>query len=139
MGGWHWRDWFSRKELSLGERGELYAAKWLKRRGYRILTRGYRTQLGEIDLVAMHRKVLVFVEVKTRQSDTRGEPVEWVGYHKQQRLVRAALEYMKSHRLLETACRFDVVSIVWPKGATKPQIKHFDHAFDAVGHSSMFS
>lgn len=125
--------------MPLGAAGERYTAKWLKRQGYRIVGQGLRSRFGELDLVAKDGPTLVFVEVKTRRSSERGEPVEAVGYEKQRRLVRAALEYMRKHRLLGVACRFDVVSIVWPEDSAEPGVKHYKAAFDAAGHTSMFS
>lgn len=134
-----WLKWIRPRPQSLGAAGERYAAKWLKKQGYRIIGQGLRSRLGELDLVAKEGTTLVFVEVKTRRSSERGEPVEAVGHQKQQRLVRAALEYMRKHRLLGVACRFDVVSIVWPEDSAEPSVKHFKAAFDATGHASMFS
>ncbi len=135
----HWRAWFRPTALPLGAAGERFAARWLKQQGYRILGQGLRSRLGELDLVAKEGTTLVFVEVKTRRSSARGEPVEAVGYQKQQRLVRAALQYMSKHRLLGVPCRFDVVSIVWPEGTSEPELKHYKSAFDATGHPSMYS
>lgn len=134
-----WREWFRPRPLPLGIAGERYAAKWLKKKGYRILGQGLRSRLGELDLVAKEGATLVFVEVKTRRSSSRGEPVEAVGLQKQQRLVRAALQYMTKHRLLGVPCRFDVVSIVWPEDVADPELKHYKAAFDAAGHPSMYS
>ena len=82
----------------LGERGELEAARWLRRQGFRILVRGYRTPRGEIDLIARDGDTIVFIEVKTRR---QGEPAEAVTDEKQRRLSLAAIQFLKQHRLLE--------------------------------------
>src|SRR4051812_21291586 len=90
----------------LGDRGERVAARHLRRQGLGIILRGYRTPLGEIDLIARDGPTLVFVEVKARR---QGEPAEAVTPEKQRRLTLAALEFLKRHGLLEQPSRFDVV------------------------------
>ncbi|MCA9133882.1 MAG: YraN family protein [Planctomycetales bacterium] len=123
----------------LGPAGERTAARYLQRQGYRIVARGHRQRLGEIDLIALDGDCLVFVEVKTWASDQQGDPSLAVNLRKQERLTRAALIYLKQRRLLEYPARFDVVSIVWPAAAkARPRIRHFKSAFEAVGRGQMF-
>lgn len=119
----------------LGDRGEREAARFLKKRGLRVLARGYRTARGEIDLIARERDTLVFVEVKTRRT---GVPAEAVTSEKQRRLTLAALHFLKRHHLLECRSRFDVVAIVWPEDRGRPAIEHIRDAFPAVGHGQLF-
>lgn len=119
----------------LGDRGERAAARYLKALGYRLILRGYRSGHGEVDLIARDRDVLVFVEVKARR---RGEPAEAVTLEKQRRLTLTALHFLKRHRLLEQACRFDVIAIVWPDDRSRPEIEHYRHAFEAVGRGQFF-
>ncbi len=123
----------------LGRRGEQAAARYLRRRGYLIVARGQRDRLGELDLVAVDRRTVVFVEVKTRRSHEAGHPVDAVDLEKQRRLTRLALGFLKRHDLLEHAARFDVLAVTWPHGARRPQIDHFPDAFEAVGQRQMFS
>jgi putative endonuclease len=119
----------------LGERGERAAARHLKRQGMRILLRGYRTERGEIDLIARDGDTLVFVEVKARR---QGVPAEAVTPEKQRRLTNVAFQFMRKYNVLEVRSRFDVVAIVWPDDRTRPQIEHFRNAFEPVGHGQMF-
>lgn len=132
--------WFRTSDrFSLGPAGENAAAVYLQKAGYRILARGHRQRLGEIDLIALDGNCLVFVEVKTWHSDYAGDPSEAVDVRKQERLTRAALIYLKRHRLLEQPARFDVISIVWPKRPdAAPAIRHFRSAFEAVGRGQMY-
>lgn len=116
---------------TLGERGETLAARHLRRAGFRIVGRGVRTGLGELDLVAIDGRTLVFVEVKTRQSDEQGHPAEAVDLNKQRRLTRLATAYLKRHGLLNHPARFDVVAITWPDGC-RPKVEHIRNAFEAV-------
>jgi putative endonuclease len=123
----------------LGERGEIVAARFLKKRGYRIATTRLRQRYGEIDIIAVDNQTVVFVEVKTRRLDLTTQPAEAVDRIRQQRLTRAGLAFLKYHNLLEYASRFDIVEIVWPADAKEPEIRHIVDAFPAVGHGQMYS
>lgn len=123
----------------LGPAGEECASRYLRRQGYRIVARGVRYAKGELDLVAWDGSTIVFVEVKTRVSSQRGRPGEAVDQRKQRRMTRAALLYLKQHRLLEHPCRFDVVAIVWPPSSPQPEIELIRNAFEAVGSEGFFS
>lgn len=96
---------------SFGLYGEDLACEDLERRGYAIVTRRYRTKHGEIDIIARDQDYLVFVEVKTRQDGSFGDPEEAVTLQKQQRMVWMATDYLTRQNIGEVACRFDVVSI----------------------------
>ena len=128
-----------RPQESLGERGERIAARYLKRLGYKIIAQRHRDSLGELDLVAVDGRTVVFVEVKTRRSDMAGHPADAVDEEKQRRLTRLAVSYLKQHDLLEERCRFDVVAVTWPDDGQPAQVEHFQHAFPAVGQPSLFS
>lgn len=128
-----------RRPRTLGQRGEDAAAKFLKKKGYTIVARSDLGRLGEIDLVAVDNRTVVFVEVKTRRSHDTGHPADAVDEKKQRQLTRLALTYLRRHDLLECAARFDVVAITWPDDECKPTIEHFPNAFEAVGQWQMFS
>jgi len=128
-----------RRYQALGRRGERAAERYLRKRGYRIVARGERGRLGELDLIAVDGRTVVFVEVKTRRSHDAGHPSEAVGAEKQKRLTRLALAYLKRHELIECASRFDVLAITWPDGARQPKIEHIKNAFEATGRGQMFS
>jgi putative endonuclease len=121
-----------------GNRGERLAARFLRRQGYRILARQYRTPLGEIDLIAQDGDCVVFVEVKTRRSDQAGHPVEAVTPAKQTQLARLALVFLKQRRLLACRARFDVVAILWSR-RRHPQLEHYRDAFPPPGRGQLFS
>ena len=123
----------------LGQRGEAAAERFLKRLRYKIVARGYRTQEGELDLVAVDGRTVVFIEVKTRESHDAGHPAEAVDEAKQKRITRLALAYLKRHQLLDYPARFDVIAVTWPPQAKRPTIEHFRHAFEAhAGRGQMF-
>lgn len=96
----------------IGAFGESLACEYLIKNGYRILKRNYSCRAGEIDIIAMQGDNVVFIEVKTRSSGRYGMPSEAVSAAKQQKIVRTALHYMQSNRLLDYMCRFDVIEII---------------------------
>lgn len=130
-----WSDWQKRRRRAqtLGARGEREAERFLTQLGYKIVARNERDRLGELDLVAVDGRTVVFVEVKTLVSDSYKQPAEAVNAAKQQRLIRAAKRYMLKHELMECDYRFDVVSIVWPAGKP-PRIDHIPRAFIESKH-----
>lgn len=127
------------EQPSLGQQGEKAAARYLRQRGYRIVSRGERNKLGELDLVAVDGRTIVFVEVKTRSNHDAGHPAESIHADKQRRLTKLALSYLKRHDLLEESARFDVVAVTWADGQRRPRIDHFPNAFPAVGRHQLFS
>lgn len=140
---WAWlrtRAWMEplTRTKSLGERGERLAERFLRRLGYHIVDRHVRGRLGEIDLIAVDQRTVVFVEVKTRRSHRKGTPAEAVDAAKQRRLTRLALVWLKRHHLLRNAARFDIVAITWPDDLRRPTIEHFRNAFEPVGRWQMF-
>jgi len=95
----------------VGMRGEQAAAVYLERVGMRVVERNWRTNHGELDIVALDGEELVLCEVKTRSTDSKGSPEEAVSPAKQRRLVRLAEAYMTANGLSECQIRFDVISI----------------------------
>lgn len=127
------------RPLSLGERGERAAARYLKRRGYKIVFLRHRQRYGEVDIIAVDGETVVFVEVKTRRDAALGRPAEAVDAERQARLTRAALAFLKSHGLLEYASRFDVIEVIWPAGQRRPEIRHLPSAFESAGNRQLYS
>jgi putative endonuclease len=127
-----WRRWF-------GTRSERAAARFLRKLGWRILTRNYVCKHGEIDLIALDGNCIVFVEVRSTGGEDPGRPAESVGADKQARLTELALGYLSRHRLLDRMARFDVLALSWPRGQREPVIVHHRQAFEAVGRFQMFS
>ena len=100
-----------RAQIPLGRRGERAAETYLRRSGYRIVARNFRAAGAEIDIVAMDRETLVFVEVKTRRSREAGAPEEAVDERKQKRMRRAAEIFAMRYRADDITMRFDIVAI----------------------------
>jgi len=95
-----------------GRESEALAADILRRSGYRILTRNYRTKMGEIDIIARDGETIVFVEVKARRDEGHyGHPKYAVTRAKQQKISKAALYYLKGTGQMRCRARFDVVTL----------------------------
>lgn len=110
------------KRLSLGKEGELFAAKYLKKNGYKIEESNYRSPLGEIDLIARDGNVLVFIEVKTRKGIFLSQPFEAVNKRKQMQILKTAKYYIIKNKIKDTALRIDVVSIIHDGGNMKAEL-----------------
>lgn len=95
----------------LGRIGETQAEKYLKKVGYKILEKNYKTRIGEIDIIASEEGIIVFVEVKTRSTNNYGSPAQAVDKNKQKKYQRVAQEYLIKTGQTDKNCRFDVVEI----------------------------
>jgi putative endonuclease len=126
------RRWF-------GDRSERAAARFLRKLGYRILARNVNLPNGELDLVALDGRTLVFVEVRSTARADAGRPTESVDAVKQRKLTDAALAFLSKHRLLNHPARFDVIAISWPANQREPHVVHYPNAFEAVGRFQMYN
>ena len=116
-------------KLAIGAIGEEHAAEYLRKLGYRIVHRNYRTSSGEIDIVAHHAGTLVFVEVKARSSTRFGPGYLAVNAAKRQKLRSQALLYVQNEQQQYAPIRFDVVSILTTPTGTLVDLRHFIGAF----------
>lgn len=113
-----------------GAWGEALAAEYLQKKRYKVIATNYRSRFGEIDLIAVNRKYLVFVEVKLRKSDQFASAKEFVDRRKQERIKTTAAMYL-SEFSTELQPRFDVIEIYAPEGTAtqNPEICHLEDAF----------
>ena len=94
----------------LGRKGEKLVEAYIRAQGYKVIKRNYRTPFGEADIIAEDGDEVVFIEVKTRSSDTYGSPKEAVGKDKQRRYYKIAEVYwLKTGK--EPNARFDVAEV----------------------------
>ena len=125
-----------RKEL--GARGEHGAGEFLTNQGYQLIDSNVRPMpgmaRGEIDFVAWHGEFLVFIEVKTRRVSVgnQGMPREAITIAKQKQLSRLASFYVARYKLVDVACRFDVVEVIVSRGQPT-QFSLIPNAFDVTG------
>ncbi|MBR2468182.1 MAG: YraN family protein [Clostridia bacterium] len=107
----------------VGVSGEVQAKEYLIKKKYKILACNYTTKLGEIDIIAKYKNVVVFVEVKSRNSVKYGLPREAVTTHKQVKIKQVATQYLLSNQLLDSNVRFDVIDIL------DGELTHIENAF----------
>lgn len=113
----------------LGTEGERAAETFLRRQRYTILARNYRGRRGEVDLIALDRSTVVFIEVKTRTQPGFGTPLDAVDRRKQRQIQRAAQQYLSENRLHGRDARFDVIGVWWADG--RVQCELVQNAFEA--------
>ncbi|MBT3302290.1 MAG: YraN family protein [Bacteroidetes bacterium] len=109
----------------LGRKGEELAANYLQAKGYKILHRNWIFEKDELDIVCLFQNTIVFVEVKTRSSDSYGHPEEAVGKAKQEKLLRIIDTYLNQFQL-DLEIRIDIVSIILT--ANEQKIYHIEDA-----------
>ena len=105
--------------VSIGNIGEETAVKALKKQGYKILERNYRTKVGEIDIIAKDGEYTVFAEVRLRKSNNFGTPADTIDGKKQQKIINAAQIYAVKNDIYDTPLRFDAVLINADTDGTK--------------------
>lgn len=117
------------RRSALGAAGEGIARRHLERLGYVFVEGNWHCAEGEIDLVMRHREELVFVEVKTRRSETAGAAEESVSRAKGQRLLKAGLRYLAAHpEAGDPIWRVDVVAVSLSASGAVQRLTHFENA-----------
>ena len=119
-----------RKTAVTGERGETAVAEYLKKRGFIITERNYRSRYGEIDIIAENREYILFVEVKTRKEGVAVAPRAAVDYHKQKRIALTAAIYLSKCES-ELQPRFDVAEVFacGTDGRKEFKVNYIENAF----------
>ena len=107
--------------------GESAACEYLTKKGYEVIERNFRKGYGEIDIVAIHRNILVFIEVKTRSSNKYSGPFESISPWKLTTLVKGAKFYKYiMHPELPDDMRIDAIGVtVWGDEVLK--IEHLEN------------
>ena len=111
--------------ISKGAIGEVVAARFLREKGYTVVSSNYRCRQGEIDIIATTKDYIVFAEVKTRRHNSMYSPREAVTWQKQRRLIQTALIYLSKYTT-DLQPRFDVIEVL------PGEIRHIENAFDAT-------
>ena len=117
----------SAERQDLGKVGEAIAARWLRRRGWRVIAERFRSGHRDLDLIVERDNTVAFVEVKTRRGTVFGDPVEAVSWRKRRELVRSAMVWADRFGPPGAAYRFDVVGIVVARNGAR--VRHVENAF----------
>ena len=117
--------------VSKGAAGEVLAARFLREKGYDILTTNYRCRFGEIDIIAVKKPYIAFVEVKTRNENALYTPREAVTLSKQKRLIQTARLYQQQHPTKHQP-RFDVIEVrtSLQSPMTALELEHIQNAYE---------
>jgi putative endonuclease len=110
----------------IGRNGEDKAVEYLKNKGFRIIERNWFYRQKEIDIIAMDKDTLVFIEVKTRSYDIFGNPIDAINREKQKYIIEAANAYIEKNNI-ENEVRFDIVTVMLKKTGT--EIEYIADAF----------
>lgn len=106
----------------IGLDGEKLARKFLENLGYKILSQNFHSRFGEIDIVALDNKSIVFVEVKLRSNDFFGTPLESITYSKLEKIKKTAFYFLTINNLASSDFRIDAVEII--KKGEKFELSH---------------
>lgn len=112
--------------LKTGLFGEKKAVDYLINKNYNILQKNFRTNIGEIDIIAEKDDVIAFIEVKTRKNENYGYPYESVTSSKQRKIIKSALAYIKLNSITNKQFRFDIIEIFLDG---EGRINHIEDAF----------
>jgi len=113
----------------LGRWGQKQCENFLKKKGYKTLTKNFSCRTGEIDLImAAGAGTVVFVEVKTRKNENFADAEAAITSAKKERMKKAANLFVKKHKLYDKPLRFDVV-IVMADEKAKVRMRHYENAF----------
>lgn len=110
-----------------GKTGEDIAADYLKKMGYEIIMRNFRTEIGEIDIIAAGEGFLVFAEVKMRKNNDMGFAAEAVTVPKIKKICQVASQYMAKFGISDVDVRFDVIEVYFEQ----KEVNHIKDAFES--------
>ena len=125
----------------IGDVGEEYAVKFLKKNKYKIRERNFRKPYGEIDIIAENKEYIVFVEVKTRQQNSLTRGTDAVDCKKQQKIIKTSLAYIsdKNNCDIKKSCRFDVCEVFVDKeNLSLCSMKYYENAFQTEGYHAFY-
>ena len=117
----------SRERQVFGVAGERVAERWLRRQGWRVLQRRYRSGHRDIDLIAEREGLVAFVEVKARSGLNFGDPIEAVNWRKRNELVRSATVWIDRNGRPGEQYRFDVIGVLIQ--GERVRVRHVANAF----------
>lgn len=114
---------------NLGIIGEIKAAEYLEKQGYKIISTNFHTRFGEIDIIVENEKYIIFVEVKTRKIGTMISGIEAVTHKKQMKILKSAAVFLENFTK-KLQSRFDVIEIL---STNDGEIRGFRHLLNAFG------
>lgn len=111
-----------------GRNGELFVSEFLRRNGYSVVKRNYRSRFGEIDIIAENSEYIIFTEVKTRRGNSLFAPAEAVNAAKRRRILLTAEDFLAKYET-ELQPRFDVAEVIVPENGGRYKLNYIKNAF----------
>ncbi len=109
-----------------GKYGESLAKEYIISKAYKILELNYTTKLGEIDIIALDKDIIAFIEVKTRSNRNFGFAYEAVNYKKQKKIINTSKIYINNKNIKNIQIRYDIIEVYLEK---QININHIEDAF----------
>ena len=113
----------------IGSYTENIAATYLLSNGYSILDRNYRNKFGEVDIICQKDNLIIFVEIKSRYTNSFGSPLESVSCHKQKKIILLSKFYILYKKLSDFNIRYDVIEIYLNHLNNTYEVNHLEDAF----------
>ncbi|MCB2358355.1 YraN family protein [Clostridium estertheticum] len=113
----------------IGTFGEEIAETFLKNLGYKVIDKNFSCKCGEIDIIAIHKDYICFIEVKTRYGINFGIPAESVTIYKQHKIYKTAQVYILKKNIIDRNFRFDVIEVLLNKDNNDFLVNHIEDAF----------
>ena len=105
-----------------GRKGENIAENYVKKLGWKIIDRNWHySKNAEIDIIALDKDTIVFIEVKTRTTLNFGHPFEAINRHKLEKIQSAIYAYLNNYKNKFQSFRIDAIAII---GIDTPKIEH---------------
>jgi len=116
------------KLRKIGNSAEIIAQNFLQQNHLKLIQKNYLTKVGEIDLIMLDGEIVVFIEVRYRQSGNFTSSIESVDYKKQKKIIKTAQSFLQiNQKFTDNICRFDVVGV--ENSLKSPKIKWIKNAF----------
>lgn len=112
--------------ISKGRYGESLAREYIINKGYKVLEVNYTTKLGEVDIIALDKNIIAFIEVKTRTNKNFGYAYEAVNFRKQKKIINTSNVYMKHKNIKDIQIRYDIIEVYLER---QIDINHIENAF----------
>lgn len=116
----------------IGDKGEKFTLKYLKKNKYKIIVKNYETYYGEIDIIAKKDEYICFIEVKTRKNTSFFRPLAAINRHKKDCIIKSAYSFLKRNDFEDFMPRFDIAEVIYDEN-DKYSINYIENAFDLNG------
>ncbi|MCI9304493.1 YraN family protein [Clostridium sp.] len=114
---------------AIGKYGESIARDFLINNGYKILDMNYRNRYGEIDIISIKNDIIIFCEVKSRYTNSFGNPIEAVTYYKQKQIIKLSEMYLLYEKYNNYNVRYDVIEVNFNKLNNNFKVNHIKDSF----------